>query len=191
MLMQRTSLHGILIPIPVGIKYHSNIYMNHTSKLAMVVFAMALSIFTETLAQSNGQLNIPAALWEQHPEGIALALFLSTQDVQKKAIQVYIQNTSNTDKYLIVSGIDSGIQIYYIDATGAQVPLHNYSDNMLNRKSSLIKPGETLTRRILLTPDELVLIQTHPIKCNFIIHDPATEKYSKIESTPKMLASGP
>src|ERR1700728_1167499 len=105
--------------------------MNFLFKMLAIIFAVHTVISTATADDlSFGQPNISIASWEQHSEGVALALTLNTQTekgVHKSVINVYIKNTSDTNKTFIVSGADSGIRIYYIDGQGAQVTLHNYT----------------------------------------------------------------
>src|ERR1700683_5337235 len=98
-------------------------------KSLAIIFVMNIVISNATANEmSFCQPDFPASLWEQHPEGIALAMTLSTRTengVESNAIHVYIKNTSPTVKDFPPRGSDWGIEIYYIDGHGAQVPLHD------------------------------------------------------------------
>jgi len=112
--------------------------MNILYKLVMVFFSInaVVAITTaneETLRQPP---NISSSLWEKHSEaGVALAVCIGTkteQGVQKKFVKICIKNISNTDKFISSYGADSGMEVYYIDDKGVQIPLRDY--RMMERK---------------------------------------------------------
>jgi hypothetical protein len=115
--------------------------------------------------------HIPANAWEQHPEGIALAMILTTQmenGVQKSTIQVYVKNTSNVVKsYFGPNHFDGmGVIILYVK-NNESVSLRDYSPEEGSKKMRpQIKPGQILSQTVDLSPDELALIKAYPVKCH-------------------------
>jgi hypothetical protein len=144
-------------------------------------------------------VTIPEDSWEQHPEGIALAMTLISQtgaDDVEHAVHIYIKNTSTIDKKLMDGNIDHGMEIYYLNDSGAKVPLHNYHPiqselNMIEgnpkKKDVIIKPNEIVSRSVNINSSDLLLFKTHPVICRFFICDLGANQQSTIESSPRRL----
>jgi hypothetical protein len=171
--------------------------MKLLSRYIVLIFVLSfgnrIAIAQEPLTK---QPNIPASSWEQHPEGIALAINLITQTEtgnQESFVQVYIKNLSSASIQVIDSEIDFGIEVYYLDGQGTEIPLHNYhpdpDESTYHRKMRhiVIGPSDVILRTVRLTPDELVVIKAHLSKCSFIIYDPTNKRQFAIESSPKYL----
>ena len=63
--------------------------------MKLLRFSLALLFFS--LIPFVAKSAIPDSAWEQHPEGLALVLFLKTTtlaDQEKNTIQVFMKNTS-------------------------------------------------------------------------------------------------
>jgi len=140
--------------------------------------------------------NILASAWEQHPEaGVAIAVTLVTQkdkDATKSSIKVYAKNTANSDLEFDFNGMEERICIYYMDSHGTQVPVRDF--HMITIHSGRVmdvpitcKPGDILLRTVDITPAELILLQSHPVKCTFGIS--RSGKRSIIETTPRQLVA--
>lgn len=168
----------------------------------MLAIGLALSLVTlSAIADlSFNAPHIPASSWEQHPQGIALAVTLANRThngSQKHYVVVYIKNTSASDKYFSEMNDISRLELSYVNDSGAEVPLRTYNYDhpdgivLMNVPPYAIKPGEILSRKIELTPDELALVKAHPVQCSFFISDQQVDKGYKVESAPKMLISEP
>jgi len=164
-----------------------------------ILFVMSMVIST---APADDKPNIPASAWEQHPEGVALAMILVTQTengTQKGAIKVYVKNTSSGIKYLPDNINDWAVQIFYIDNKGKHVPLRDYSAEQRPRTftmpampdSRLYQPGEIGIRTIDLSPSELAVVKKYPVICHFYFGDVQIGRFNPIESSPKMLIASP
>jgi hypothetical protein len=170
--------------------------MNSFVKSLAILFA-ANMVFSAAVA--DNQTNLPAGAWEQHPEGIALALRLTTTTHpagQANAISISIKNISKTPKQFSRFAAESGIQIFYLKKPGAPIPLG--TDSVLIYHAAIydsgpvaILPNATLVRVVKLTSKELVSVKSYPVKCIIRISDPTEKKDYKIESSPKMLVNGP
>ena len=181
--------------------------MKTTLKLAVIVFVTNLLPFIsnaddEGLAPPNVVANIPVNSWEQHAQGVSVALDLvewidENGGYQRRAIKVYIKNTSNIDKYLMDAGIDFGIQIIYINEQNSQSSLHNidllHPSGLRVVPFAVIKPGQVLVCTIELEQNELDLLKAHAVKCVFFISNQGlhldTADRDKIETSPVMLVS--
>jgi hypothetical protein len=165
-------------------------------KALAAFFAINLMI---SAATADDQPNIPKSSWEQHREGIALAITLTSQtgaDDGEHAVHIYIKNTSAIDKKIIDGDIDHGMELYYLNDSGVKVPLHNYHPiqselEMIERnpkkKDVLIKPNEIVSRSVNINSSDLLLLKTHPVICRFFICDLGTNQQSTIESSPRQL----
>ena len=123
---------------------------------------------------TSSQPDIPTSQWESHTEGIALALTLITRtgkEGSKSFLTFYIKNTSNTVKEFAIYGSNYGFQFSSSDNNGAWHPSlnsapFNGSGYML---SYAIKPGEIFSHEIEVSPDDLMLIKSHSIKCSLCL----------------------
>ncbi len=159
-------------------------------KWLVVFFALSLIVPNATADAPN----IPASSWEQHPEGIALRLTW-----QGNSITTHIKNTSNTVRELASQGTNSFVSLFYVDEKGASIPLGNPPNPAFEEETQKtlgptdIMPGKEVAKSTILTPDQLILIKTRPVKCSVVVYDPATKQQSTVESVPKVLteALGP
>jgi len=158
--------------------------------LAMI-FAATMGL---SLARADDTPSIPANAWESHPEGIALAVMLTSRmdhGTKKYSILVYTKNTSQASIYYQgPDGFHLEMEIFYYDHD-KPIPLRDYSPESGSRIiPPEIQPGETLLRKVDLNPDELALIQAHPVKCRAIIAD-RTFRNVAVDSSPKILIAVP
>ena len=133
---------------------------------------------------------IPASSWESHPaEGIDLAMMLINQD-KKPLLLVYVKNTSNGIKELAGSKIDGGFKLFFLDSNGVRHDLHDYDPRHGSGSADTndINSGEILSNRIALTPNDLVLMKSHPIQCSFRIYDLTAKQDYDLISSPKTFA---
>ena len=158
--------------------------MNSLSKWSIFAFALSLVVLR---AVADGP-SISDTLWEKYSEGLALA-----QTVTDHSIVVRVKNTSNTLKQIANQGSNVFIKLFYIDDKDKQVSLGNHLDpafdeDIQNNPSSIaISPGGEMKKTIALTPDELDLIKTHPVKCSMVVYEPTTNQRYTIESIPRLL----
>jgi len=131
---------------------------------------------------------IPASAWEQHPEGVAVAMLLSAPP-EKAALNVYTKNVSETDK-LLYSRTDAEIRIYYINDAKARIPLRACDDDPLSYSGNyIIKKGQVHSETITLTSDESAAVRAHPVSCSFGVYDMILKKGFMISSAPNLLGS--
>ena len=141
---------------------------------------------------ANCQQDAATGSWVQLSNGIAVNVTLSGSFVA-----VSVKNTSNSP--LKIVGDDRHlVRFFYIDSNHARVPLRDKSEVNVyaSRKvagSAVLPPGggSPFHLQIELTPEELTAIQTYPVVCRFTVSDPTTQQYFKMETTPKVLSSGP
>src|ERR1700683_2136817 len=141
---------------------------------------------------SFGEPKLPASQWEQHSDGIALAIIPTRRIdkeyyINKPIINIYIKNTSNSIKNFPAHGMDFGIELYYINSNGFKVPLHDYSQKQffsMNLGNIPIQPGATLLVPIDISEKEALLLKTVPVECRIELSDPATNQSFTIESSP-------
>jgi hypothetical protein len=172
--------------------FEANLFMN---KLICVtaVFLIWGEIDTKALV---GYIldppNIPENLFENSSNGIAVALELksrSGQDGKRRVVEVYIRNTSGSDRYFFQHPAFARLEIYYISDSGAAVPLrkYRYNDTISGDSTpTVLKSGHTLSREIVLNENEWKICQSHSVifKCN--IFGPSS-RLIKVVSSPKIL----
>jgi hypothetical protein len=153
--------------------------------VVLLFLVMALNLFPN-------QLPVPSNQWEQHKEGVALAVSSATQVkhvLSIHTIQVIIKNTSTTP--LCFVGVDAAneeFEIYYQNEQGMDVPLRDYVRNFAARAPPIeIKSGEALTREVELTSGEHGLIKGDKVKCRISIYGEVSKRHFSIESSPKVL----
>lgn len=160
-------------------------------RLLAIIFATTMVL---SIASADDKPNDPASSWEQHPEGIALTVTLTSiaeKSPPKNSIQIYIKNTSESAKTLYGHGTGE-VRIFYTDDHNAQIPLRAYNGDLLSPKgNTVLQMGATLGKTISLAPSELALIKTHPVKCAFGIYDETLKKGYIIESSPRILVNEP
>jgi hypothetical protein len=164
-------------------------------------FLLGLALLLFGFAPLLADPNIPGGAWEQHTEGVALAIVFTVtteNGTEKGTIKVYIKNTSGTTKYLPGNINDRAVQIFYIDNEGRCVPLRDYSLKVppiftmpAMPDSRLYQAGELGIRTVDLSPTELALVKKYPVQCRFHISDSKIGGYKLIESSLKILVAGP
>ena len=169
--------------------------MNSLLKSSLAIF-FTLNLTALTVPANDVfycQPNVPAGLWEQHPEGVVVAVIFTyppNDPLTNTSLSVYIKNTSTTAKLFDRNDYDSGVKVFYIDASGAKVPLHDYtvpSAHLSKKLPFTIEPGTTICVRIGLNLQSYSLLKTHPVMCSFTIYDPTTKQRGLIETSPKIL----
>ena len=192
-----TSLPGFVPPWrdeqEATVKVHKieNNIMNRLFLCSALLLLGVGSLFAEP--------QIPDSAWEQHPEGIAVAMTFSSHNennVQKNVITIYMKNTSNLSAYYVgTEGFHREVALFLVDKAGEETPLRDYSPQPGSKiLAPEIKPGETLSRTVDLSPEEMALIKGHPIKCrlNFLnISENKIVKHYAVKSTPKVLIADP
>jgi hypothetical protein len=185
--------HGLLMRQLTGI-LPSDLRMKTSFVLLASILALNL---TPSFLRANAQSDMLANAWEHHAEGVSVAMFLVSRmenGAKKSSIKVYIKNTADTKKYLPNDVNDSALQIFYVNSNGSHVPLRDYTPKIPSVVSMPAMPdsrryesGEVEVKTIDLTPDELALVETHPIFCRFRISDQEVGGYQSIESSPRQL----
>jgi hypothetical protein len=144
------------------------------------------------------QPQIPANAWEQHSEGVALALMLNKgtgNDVQSTYLVLYVKNTSDHLKYLVTLSRGTGVLFFYVDGSGKQMILGNHDHPDDPAKDELesttrrrtIPPGVIVHTGTEITADEVTLIKTHPVKCKILLDDPTTSLPAAVVGSPQLL----
>ena len=137
---------------------------------------------------------IPANAWEQHPEGVALALMLIKgigNDSQSIYLKLYVKNTSNNP----VPMMGEPAIFFYLDSSGNPVTLgHHGHPNQpwkdvieSNQRLRIISPGEIRPTGTEVTAAEVALIKTHTVHCKILLIAPATQKEVPIVGSPQLL----
>ena len=166
--------------------------MKSTWSYLLVVLLLSITGLWAT-AQEESQ--IPATAWEQHPEGVALALMLTKgigNDAQSIYLKLYVKNTSKNPEALM--GRAWAI-FFYLDSSGNPVTLgHHGHPNQpwkdvieSNQRLRIISPGEIRATGAEVTAAEVTLIKTHTIQCKILLIDPATQKEVAVVGSPQLL----
>jgi len=164
--------------------------------LLCVAFSLCGSV--SALAQPA----IPASSWEQHPEGFALAVILTKRIDNERSIssiEVYFKNIGKKDFFTsLPEPIPTPFQVFYLNDSKVLTPLRDYNPNPgppPTVEASVmpleIKPGETVSGAIDITPNELALIRGRHVVCKVSISDHENGGYKLIESSPKILVTAP
>jgi len=140
----------------------------------------------------SGKQDTSAVNWQLQPNGVELALTLTTYkttETQKSIIKVLIKNTSSSVKEYSLFGRDSGFQIFTLDSNGSWQPLRDYNPNHGSPSAGgmPIGPGQVISRTIKLSPAELAKVKTRSAKCSFTLYDPATNQNTTVESSPQTM----
>jgi len=111
----------------------------------------------------------------------------------KNAISVFIKNTSTVVIAYGRNEGDYGVKIFYVDNKGAKVPLRDYYNHDDDVTESVhedisIESGKTICASFFITPEELTLLNLHPVSCSFTIYHPSDWKHqTTVESSLKTL----
>jgi hypothetical protein len=153
-----------------------------------LAIAFALNVVALT-ATADEQLNIPANAWEQHPEGVALALILTKgieNDAQSIYLRLYVKNTSDNPVPLM----GGPAVFFYVDGSGKTVILANNSDDNLIenfQRWKVIAPGKIRSTDIEVTTAEVAVIKANTVKCKILLLDRATHKEVPVVGSPQLL----
>ena len=151
--------------------------------------------------------NIVATQWESCSGGVNFAMLLTPitdKNGSHKALTLYINNTSNSGKAIILgpgaSRGDEGFLIFITDAVGSRHLLHDHDPfhgngspqqeidaNTGSARLNQIPAGQTVTQIIKLTPDDLAKVKSNPILCSFSLVDLVTHQRYNIKSSPRQL----
>jgi len=155
-----------------------------------LLFVIITFIFT-VMAKSDP--DIPTGSWDQHSEGVAIALIWKEHDVI-----AHVKNTSTSLKQLMSMGSNTYVKLFYIDAQGAAIPFGDHpfyndarDDDSKEQGALDIAPGAVVSRPVAITSAEATLLKTHPVVCTVLIYDPATKQKSTVTSSPKLLTETP
>ena len=164
------------------------------NRLLRIVSICLITIAAFHVSKAD-QSDIPTDAWKNSSKGFTLAMILTNYvklDPQNGGIKMYFKNTSNAVEFVADDGRDSGIKLFYVNAQGARIPIRHHNDRFANEADPVaIQPGETLSRTVILSSDELALITSCPVGCWVFISNQEMGGYQKIEFSPKMLISGP
>ncbi len=136
---------------------------------------------------------IPASAWEQHPEGVALAVRYSPPSLPDKStgkITVYIKNISSSSLYYVgYDGFNMSFEIFYLDSSGKEVPGADYNgfESGSATNPPEIKPRMVLTRTAELNSKGIALLQKRLISCHLFFLGVDGKTFLKINSTPSVL----
>ena len=162
--------------------------------LNYLLVALLLNV-TGLWATAQEESQIPATAWEQHPEGVALALMLTKgigNDAQSIYLKLYVKNTSTNPVALM--GRASAI-FYYLDSNGKPVNLghHGHPNEPWkdviegNPRWRVIPPGKIGSTGAEVTAAEVAVIKANTIKCKVLLIDPATQKQTAVVGSPQLL----
>ena len=165
--------------------------MKHkASKLLSVV--LTSSVFVGTIRAGGGN-KIPQGTWEQHLEGISVAVLLSHQNQNGSpgnTLKVYIKNNRTDLIEFLGGGEGKGIKVHYTTTGGVEVPLwqSQLSRSISNAVTGPEKfpPGDTILKMLDLTEDKAAKIRGAPIECEFGIRDPKKNKGYLIKTTARI-----
>jgi hypothetical protein len=136
-------------------------------------------------ALADDQPGIPASAWQSFPQGVAVALTLVTQGdkgSQTTRLNVYLKNISTTPMAYIHGG--PGARILFLDEKGAWQELHptRWEDSVMESfYRGTLNPGEVKVSSIDMSPKDMAIIKTHPVKCQYGVGD------FVVETTPRLL----
>jgi hypothetical protein len=146
-------------------------------------------------ATAQEEPQIPANAWEQHPEGVALALVLTKgigNDAQSIYLKLYVKNTSNNPEAIMGRGPAT---FFYLDSSGNPVNLGHYGHanqpwkdfNENSQRWRVIPPGKITSTGTEVTAADVALIKTNTVKCKILLIDPATSKEVVVVGSPQLL----
>jgi hypothetical protein len=154
----------------------------------IITFFVFTTCWGELSQRNVGQ---PHNAWEHLSPDIDAALDLTTRTEKgtvKNVLKLYVKNVSQTTKQYSVFGQDDGVQILYLNGDSVTTPLHKADLQLIDRTFQLeLKPGAKICITLPISTEEMTLLTSHPVKFVFVIVDPATKKFSKLESTPTTL----
>ncbi|MCE0497101.1 MAG: hypothetical protein LV481_04055 [Methylacidiphilales bacterium] len=141
------------------------------------------------IAKADDQPNIPASSWEQHPEGVALALMLTKgigNDSQSIYLRLFVKNTSDNPVPLM----GGPAVFFYLDSSGNPVNLGNNSeDDIIEnfQRWKVIAPGKIRSTETEVTTAEVAVIKANTVKCKILLLDRATHKEVPVVGSPQLL----
>lgn len=163
--------------------------MKSTVRILLLIIICTFNAVTMAKCQQQTQVTDS---WEKLPHGIELAITL-----KGSFLAADVKSTSSATLKIVGEGHHL-VRFFYIDLNHAKVPLTDKSDvsdisaSKVSGSALIPKTGKTpLHLQIELNSDELVAIKTYPVLCRFTVLDASTRQYFTLESTPKMLSSGP
>jgi len=132
--------------------------------------------------------------WQKLSNDISVSLTLSD-----RLITIKVKNTSGVLKELLDAGTGSVVELYYVNGNGEKALLrdpqhqaYDTDDVEKNLGYVSLKPGEERSwSRVVGSDKYLLLVKTHSIECKLVVYDPNTQQKEILESTPKLLSSGP
>lgn len=162
------------------------------NKLCELLAIVAIYIFSASPILSEVTSTMPPqSIWEQQPEGIAVALTFVTHKedgVRKSLISLYIKNISGTIKEFDPDSIARGLEISNNKGDNNWVPLRTIDPRLITRSMSYsLAPGKTVTYPIELNLSELKTVRSKTVRLNVWMFDMGTGQRFKIESSPKLL----
>ena len=114
--------------------------------------------------------------------------------ISKTTIRIDVKNTSRSSEYYKGPdrfNLETAIIILKQDT---ESPLRNYDLDGSYSRPPEIKPGDTLSRTIVLSPEELTRLAGNPVKCRvgvLVRTDSKLVKRYIIDSSPKILVESP
>jgi hypothetical protein len=162
-----------------------------------LLIALLLNV-TGLWATAQEESQIPATAWEQHPEGVALALMLTKgigNDAQSIYLKLFVKNTSNSSESLATQSRGASALFFYLDSSGRAVTLgnHDHPDQPWkdeiesNPRWRIILPGKIIPTGTDVTAAEVAVIKANKVKCKILLIDPATQKQTVIVGSPQLL----
>jgi len=161
--------------------------------LSSICLAMMLAVILQT--QAIAQSNLPAGVWEDLPQGFAIALTFN-----KNWVTLNIKNTSGTGRQIRRSSVD--IQLFYKDKNGALISVQDQKKHEERMKDALdtIDPPDSRGPMnfppkmeswyqvgLEITPDEWSLIKNNSVVCRVALYDFTSNTKIYLESSSKKL----
>jgi len=157
-----------------------------------------------------------ARIWQFGGDAVSYAVVYaqtSSNSASGGIVRVFIKNVSDSEKSLIEDYPEStqGIRLYYIDESGAKHLLHDHvyhpkppfpgetPQEMAQERAKEIASltgsvwtqsilrGQTISRDVALSVEDLALIKTQPVQCCFSIIDMKTGRQFEAQSSPEKL----
>lgn len=152
------------------------------------IFLVSIFCTLAATTMAKCQNGTPVGSWEEFPNGISVNLTLNGN-----FLAAYVKNTSGSQLHIVGDGYHL-VRIFYVDLNHKKIPLRDkseigvYANSKPTGLATIPQGGASPFRlKIELTPDQLAAIQTCPVFCRFVVHDPATREYSTIETKPELL----
>ena len=162
--------------------------------LTSIILLLALPAFAQSTYISDPP-NISESSFANASNGFAVSLILGEKienGVTVNYIQITLKNNNSTDRFYSTVPSLCQMELYYVDASGTQIPMKEYKYNLdipSEPRPVTITPGHTLSRIIKIKNPDLAILQSKPIVLKVSIFN-GTD-FERIISSPKSLVPTP